>query len=55
MTNHQINLLVFWDENVYKQAMVREWVEEVKLAAVYYLGQAVQVQDEFDYSLVSRL
>jgi hypothetical protein len=28
---------VFWDENVYDESIVKEWLGEVKLAAEWYL------------------
>ncbi|OJA14295.1 hypothetical protein AZE42_10486 [Rhizopogon vesiculosus] len=36
----QLHLSVFYDGNVYQESVVQEWVEEVKDAALWYLGQS---------------
>jgi hypothetical protein len=35
----QLHLSVFYDGNVYEESVVREWLEEIKDAALWYLGQ----------------
>jgi hypothetical protein len=36
----QLHLSVYYDGNVYEENVVREWLEEVKDAALWYLGQS---------------
>lgn len=36
--NGQLHLKFFWDGNVFDDATVREWLDEVKDSAVWYLG-----------------
>ncbi|KAF9234349.1 hypothetical protein BU15DRAFT_52718 [Melanogaster broomeanus] len=36
----QLHMNVFYDLNVFEEAIVREWLDEVKDAAVWYLGQS---------------
>ncbi|TFK55121.1 hypothetical protein OE88DRAFT_1001759 [Heliocybe sulcata] len=36
---------VFWDGNVYDSDLVKEWLDEVKNAAVWYLGDAQLVEE----------
>ncbi|KAF9230580.1 hypothetical protein BU15DRAFT_91084 [Melanogaster broomeanus] len=40
-TRHkQLDVHAFYDENVFEEAVVREWLDEVKDAAMWYLGQS---------------
>ncbi|KIJ69308.1 hypothetical protein HYDPIDRAFT_36382 [Hydnomerulius pinastri MD-312] len=36
----QLHLSVFYDGNVYEEAIVREWLDEVRDAVLWYLGQS---------------
>lgn len=54
MAGRKIHLLVFWDSNVYEREMVQGWLEEVKFATEYYLGETAQAKVKFD-TLMSRL
>ena len=38
-TRQRIKLFVFWDGNIYDRDMIREWIEGVKEAFEWYLGQ----------------
>jgi hypothetical protein len=36
-THGQMRMYVFYDGNVYKEAVVKEWLEEVRAATLWYL------------------
>ena len=42
MTSHRIHLFIFWDGNVYNHDLVCEWLEEVKIATMRYLGESTK-------------
>lgn len=35
----QLRLIVYWDNNVFDEALVTEWLGEVRNAIDYYLGE----------------
>lgn len=35
----QLNIQVFYDLNVFEEGVVREWLDEVRGAVLWYLGQ----------------
>lgn len=35
----QLHMLVFYDANVFEEGVVREWLDEVREAVLWYLGQ----------------
>lgn len=37
--DNQLGFWVSWDENVYEETMVKEWLSEFKAAAEWYLGR----------------
>lgn len=38
-SRQQLRLIIYWDNNVFDEAIVTEWLEEVKNAVDFYLGQ----------------
>ena len=36
--NQQLSFFVFWDQNVFDREVVSEWLEDVRSAAEFYLG-----------------
>ena len=38
----KLMFFLYWDSNIYSDDLVREWAEEVRAAAVHYLGQSSQ-------------
>lgn len=38
----QLNMHVFYDRNVYEEGVVREWLDEVREAVLWYLSQTHQ-------------
>lgn len=39
-SNDKLHLKFFWDGNVFEDGAVKEWLDEVRDAVVWYLGQA---------------
>ena len=35
----QLNMYIFYDGNVYEEGVAREWLDEVREAVLWYLGQ----------------
>lgn len=42
----QLCLKFFWDGNVFDGATVKEWLDEVREAAIWYLGQDIETPTE---------
>ena len=38
----QLNMYVFYDGNVFEDGVVREWLDEVREAVLWYLGRTQQ-------------
>ena len=36
----RLNLVIYYDGNVYEEGVVREWLDEVRGVVLWYLGQA---------------
>lgn len=42
----QLNMYVFYDRNVYEHEVVKEWLDEVRGAVLWYLGQSHRPRHE---------
>lgn len=42
----RLNMYVFYDGNVFEDGIVKEWLDEVKEAVLWYLGQTHRAEDE---------
>jgi len=47
MSGRQIHLFVFWDGNVYETALIKEWLDEVRNATEWYLGDAEETSNAY--------
>jgi hypothetical protein len=41
-SRQQLHTSIFWDENVFDEGLVRDWLEEVRHAINFYLGWQLQ-------------
>jgi hypothetical protein len=37
-SQQQLNITISWDENVFDEGLVRDWLEEIRGAINFYLG-----------------
>lgn len=40
----RLRLIVYWDNNVFEEDLITEWLDEVKNAVDFYLGQDADVR-----------
>lgn len=50
----RLSFFLYWDSNAYSDDLVREWAEEVKAAALHYLGQCPQEDHAANSASLSR-
>ena len=54
MSRQKLSFFVYWDSNAYSDDLVREWAEEVKAAAVHYLGQNLLANENIGADIVAK-